>query len=48
MFLSFNSQPKDEYFLDRDPEIFRSVLQWYRTGWLLAPPGIPVEIMESE
>jgi len=48
MLLSLHNDIKDEYFIDRDPEIFRSVLQWYRTGTLFAPPGIPREVMALE
>jgi len=48
MLLSFKSEPKEEYFLDRDPEIFRHILNWYRTGWLQCPQGIHLQMMEKE
>jgi len=49
MFLSLEPESiKCEYFLDRDPELFRAVLHWYRTGFFSCPPGVPREIMEKE
>jgi len=46
--LSFHSETKSEYFIDRDPEIFRHILNWYRTGMLLCPQGVPAKLMEQE
>jgi len=49
MFLSLEPERiKSEYFLDRDPELFRAILHWYRTGYFCCPPGVPKEIMEKE
>jgi len=46
--LSFNTELKKEYFIDRDPGLFRHILNWYRTGWLICPQEIPVKMMEQE
>ena len=48
MLLSLSNEIKSEYFLDRDPELFRVILQWYRTGSLYLPKDMPREIIESE
>ena len=48
MLLTLHSNKKEEYFLDRDPDLFKPILQWYRTGYLYLPPGVPREAMEAE
>jgi len=48
MLLSFNSEPKEEYFIDRDSELFRYILNYYRTGFLMCPSGIHVQVMQNE
>eukprot|EP01114_Cavostelium_apophysatum_P002143 TRINITY_DN1186_c0_g1_i1.p1 TRINITY_DN1186_c0_g1~~TRINITY_DN1186_c0_g1_i1.p1 ORF type:complete len:256 (+),score=46.48 TRINITY_DN1186_c0_g1_i1:151-918(+) len=48
LFLAFNAEQKDEYFIDRDPELFRHILNWYRTGVLFCPQGLPVQVMQQE
>jgi len=47
-FLAFDPKPQDEYFIDRDPEIFKHILNWYRTGFLLCPKEIPPTQMKLE
>ena len=37
-----------EFFLDRDPDIFRSVLNWYRTGILALPNNVSERLFYHE
>lgn len=37
-----------EYFFDRSPILFESVLNFYRTGKLIRIPGVVREMMEEE
>uniref|UniRef100_A0A7S3GKZ7 BTB domain-containing protein n=1 Tax=Palpitomonas bilix TaxID=652834 RepID=A0A7S3GKZ7_9EUKA len=36
------------YFLDRDPDVFASVLQWCRSGQFEAPSTIPAAVLEAD
>jgi len=48
----WNSQtghsPKEPIFLDRDPEAFNVILNWYRYGKLYIPEGVSKVLMEQE
>mmetsp|Transcript_58764 Transcript_58764/g.108460 ORF Transcript_58764/g.108460 Transcript_58764/m.108460 type:complete len:236 (+) Transcript_58764:70-777(+) len=39
---------KEPIFIDRSAELFDAILDWYRHGFILLPPGVGVERMKLE
>ena len=44
----FYNQKEDEYFFDRDPEVFRHILAFYRTGKMHFPRTECISVIDNE